>query len=148
MSRRIGIAEAGASVADLGTLLPITAALVLSNGIDTGAALGVAGALFVLSGAYYGVPMPVQPIKAAAAIAIATGASAEVIAAAGVLLGAVLLVLGMTRAAAWLHRVFPKPVIRGNQLGVGVLLVLAAERLVRGARGSDTANIVVAAIVL
>lgn len=118
--------EATAAVADLGTLLPITAGLVLLNGLDARAALLFAGLLFVVAALVYGIPMAVQPIKAAAAIAIATKAPPEVIAAAGIGLGAVLLVLAVTRLAPLLARLFPKPIIRGNQLGVGLLLVFAA----------------------
>lgn len=124
-----GVTEAAASVADLGTLLPITAALVLVNGVEAGAALTFAGLLFVVAGLVYRVPTPVQPIKAAAAIAIATQAPPAVIAAAGVGLGAILVLLAATRLIHLAARLFPKPVIRGNQLGVGLLLIWAAYRM-------------------
>jgi MFS superfamily sulfate permease-like transporter len=140
--------EAAASVADLGTLVPIAAALVVVNGIDATAAFGVAGLLAIVAGVYYGVPVPVQPIKAAAAIAIATHARPEVIAAAGLLLGAVLVVLGFSGGAALLARIFPKPVIRGNQMGVGILLVIAAVSFVRKAPGADAAALIVAATIV
>ncbi len=116
-------------MADLGTLIPIAAALVLVNGIDPVAAFGVAGIAFVVAGFVYRLPMPVQPIKAAAAIAIATGASSSVVAAAGLLIGSVLVALGVLRRGRLLAKLFPKPLIRGNQLGVGLLLVVAAWSL-------------------
>ncbi|HEX2090257.1 MAG TPA: putative sulfate/molybdate transporter [Actinomycetota bacterium] len=122
--------EAAAAVADLGTLVPITASLVLLNGLDARAALFFAGLLFVAAGFVYGIPMAVQPIKAAAAIAIATQASPEVISAAGIGLGAVLVLLAATRLTPWVARLFPKPIIRGNQAGVGLLLIFAAYGLV------------------
>lgn len=140
---KVTLREASASVADLGTLLPIAASLVLLNGVDATAALALAGALFVVAGLFYRVPMPVQPIKAAAAIAIATGASPRVIAAAGLGLGLVLLALAAARAAPLLERIFPKPIIRGSQLGVGVLLVIASVRLVTRAQASDAVPLVV-----
>ena len=122
--------EAAAAVADLGTLLPITAGLVLVNGLDARAALLFAGLLFVGSAVLYRIPMAVQPIKAAAAIAIATKAPPEIISAAGIGLGAVLLLLAATRLTPLVTRLFPKPIIRGNQLGVGLLLLIAAYRMV------------------
>jgi MFS superfamily sulfate permease-like transporter len=136
---RIDLAEASASVADLGVLLPIAAALSVTNGVSPVSALGIAGALFVFSGLFYRVPMPVQPIKAAAAIAIATHASPKVLAAAGLLMGVVLLGLAATRTAPLLAKLFAKPIIRGNQLGVGILLVIAAHAMivkVPGAHGA------------
>lgn len=148
MSLRVGLAEAGASVADLGTLLPIAAALVLTNGVDPVAAFAIAGGLFIVSGVVYGVPMPVQPIKAAAAIAIATHASQQTIAAAGLEIGVILLLLGATRGVRLVAKIFPKPVIRGNQLGVGVLLVIAAVSLIRKAPGEDGRALVAAGAIL
>jgi sulfate permease, SulP family len=145
---RLDVTEAIASVADLGTLVPIAAALILVNGIDAAAAFGVAGLLAIVAGIYFGVPVPVQPIKAAAAIAIATHARPEVIAAAGLLLGSVLVVLGATGAAGFLARIFPKPVIRGNQTGVGILLIIAAVGFVRKGPGADAPGLIVAAIIV
>ncbi|HEX9775316.1 MAG TPA: molybdate transporter family protein [Actinomycetota bacterium] len=124
--------DAAASVADLGTIIPLFAALIVLNGVDAGAAFLVAGALFAAAGLFYGVPVPVQPIKAAGAIAIATGASPAVIAGAGLVLGALLLLVAVTGLAPLLVRLFPKPIIRGNQLGVGILLVATSIRLVDG----------------
>lgn len=126
---RVDAAEAAAAVADLGVLLPILAALTLVNGVDPVASLLVAGCLFLAAGLAYRVPVPVQPIKAAAAIAIAARSPPEVVAAAGLLLGAVFVLLALTGAIRAVARLFPKPIIRGNQLGVGILLVLAAGRL-------------------
>lgn len=144
---RPGVRDVGASVADLGTLLPIAAGLIVVNGVDAAAALGLAGALFVLSGLYFRVPMPVQPIKAAGAIAIATRASPDVIAAAAVTLGAILLLLALTGAAPVLERIFPKPIIRGNQLGVGLLLVLTSFSMIT-AGADDAGSIIVFAFMV
>ncbi|MDP8956519.1 MAG: putative sulfate/molybdate transporter [Actinomycetota bacterium] len=135
--------EPAAAVADLGTFLPITAALILLNGLDARAALLFAGLLFVAAAVVYGIPMAVQPIKAAAAIAIATQAPPEVIAAAGIGLGVVLLLLAASGLTPLVTRLFPKPIIRGNQAGVGLLLVVTAYGLV--SRGDDIVGFVVAA---
>ena len=137
--------EAAAAVADLGTLVPITAALVLLNGLDARAALLFAGLLFLAAALVYGIPMAVQPIKAAAAIAIATQAPPEVISAAGIGLGAILLLLAVTRLTPWVARLFPKPIIRGNQAGVGLLLIFAALGLAHPAE--DVVGFVVAAAI-
>ncbi len=137
--------EAAAAVADLGTLLPITASLVLLNGLDARAALFFAGLLFVSAAVIYGIPMAVQPIKAAAAIAIATHAPPQVIAAAGIGLGAVLLLLAATRLTPLVTRLFPKPIIRGNQAGVGLLLLFTAFGLTRPT--DDIVGFIVAATI-
>lgn len=140
--------EVGAAFADLGTIVPIIGALVLVNGIDPVATLVLFGALFGAAGLFYRAPVPVQPIKAAAAIAIATRAPAGVVAGAGLVLGAVLLVLWALRAGPVLAKLFPKPIIRGNQLGVGLLLLFASSELVRRGPGDDTRALLVATGVL
>jgi sulfate permease, SulP family len=147
-SLRIGPLEAGASLADAGTMLPIAGALILGNGISAVSALGLAGALFIVAGLIYRVPLPVQPIKAAAAIAIATHASPTVIASAGLVLGAILLLIAITGSARLLERIFPKPIIRGNQLGVGLLLVLAAVAMVRKPPTSDLTDLIVTGVLI
>lgn len=124
---RIGwLHDASGSVGDLGVLVPITAALVLGNGLDAGTALVGVGLLYLLSGLYFRVPVPVQPIKAAAAIAIARGLPPEALATAGILLGCSLLVLGATGLSRWLAKAFSAPIVRGLQLGVGLILIKTA----------------------
>ena len=118
--------DAAGAVADLGVLAPLAAALVLSNGMDTGTVLVGVGALYLVAGWYFKVPVPVQPIKAAAAIAIAQRLPPETLATAGIILGVVLAVLGATGATVWLTRLFAMPVVRGLQLGLGLILVRTA----------------------
>jgi len=63
--------EFAGSLGDLGTLLPIAIAMVLFNGIS---ALGLflsIGVFYVASGVYFGVTVPVQPMKVIGAYAIA-----------------------------------------------------------------------------
>lgn len=122
--------DISASVADLGVMIPIAAALVVGNGLDAGTVLVGAGAFYLVAGVYFRVPIPVQPIKAAAAIAIARDLPAETIGAAGVILGAIVLLLGVTGASGVIARAFATPLVRGLQLGVGLILMRAAFEMV------------------
>lgn len=118
--------ETSGAVADLGVLVPIAIALIVSNGLSTTAVLLPAGLLYLVVAWRYRVPVAVQPLKAFGAAAIAAGAGADVIAAGSLLMGAVFVVLGAT---GWLDRlgaVFPREVIRGVQLAVGLLFVKIA----------------------
>jgi sulfate permease, SulP family len=125
----ISLGEASGAVADLGVLIPLSTALVLVNGLDAGAVLIAAGALVVVSGAWFGIPFPVQPLKALTAVAVAEALSPGVIHAAGFEIGVFLLLLSIRGVAGWLARLFTKPVVRALQLGVGVLLLVTAYRL-------------------
>ena len=86
--------ELSGAVADLGVFVPIAVALIVKNGLSPTAVLLPAGVLYVTVAFAYGLPIPVQPLKALGAIAIAKGLGADEIAAAALIMGAVFLVLG------------------------------------------------------
>lgn len=127
---RIGLGDAAGAVADLGVFVPLAAALILVNGLDAGAVLVCAGGLVIASGVAFRVPFPVQPLKALTAVAVAQGLAPGVINAAGLEIAAFLLLLSIRHVADVVARLFVKPVVRALQLGVGVLLVISASRLV------------------
>ncbi|MGH2675457.1 MAG: putative sulfate/molybdate transporter [Actinomycetota bacterium] len=127
---RIGPGEATGAVADLGVLVPLAASLILVNGLDPGAVLIGAGILALAAGLVFRVPFPVQPLKALTAVAVAERLSPDVIHAAGLEIGLFLLLLSIGRVADLLARLFTRPVVRALQLGVGILLAIAAVRLV------------------
>jgi hypothetical protein len=110
--------------------IPLATALILVNGVSASSILVCAGVLAIAAGLVYRIPFPVQPLKALAAVAIAQGLAAQVIFAASIEMGACLLILSLGGFATWLSRAFTKPVVRALQLGVGVLLIVSAWRLV------------------
>jgi len=79
--------ELAGSLGDLGTLLPLAIGMILVNGLSPLSIFFTIGMFYILSGAYYGVTVPVQPMKVIGAYAIATGMSAIQISAAGLLMG-------------------------------------------------------------
>ncbi len=86
--------ELAGAVADLGVLVPIAVALIVTNGLSPTAVLLPAGLLYVVAGLVYRLPVPVQPLKAFGAIAIAQRLTTHQIAAGAHLIGAILVVLG------------------------------------------------------
>ncbi len=139
------VGDVAGSVADFGVLLPIVATLVLTGGFDAGTVLVGVGALYVVAGWVFGVPVPVQPIKAAAAITIARGLPPEQLASAGLILGLILVALSLTGLTSRLAGVFAPPIVRGLQAGVGLVLLRTALKLL-GA-GPTIAVLVTAAVV-
>ena len=126
---RLRSGDVSGAVADLGVLVPLVAALVLVNGLDPGGLLLWAGALSLAAGLYFQVPFPVQPLKALTALAVAQTLSPEVIHAAGLEIGLLLILLSVTGLAGRLAVLFTKPVIRSLQFAVGTLLVVTAVKL-------------------
>ena len=121
--------DVSGAVADLGIFVPLVAALILVNGLHPGPVLLVAGLLSVAAGGWFGIPFPVQPLKALTALAVAQQLAPDVIHAAGLLIGLILVVLTITGLADRVAAAFTKPVIRSLQLAVGTLLVLTAYDL-------------------
>lgn len=131
MTGRLTSGDLSGAVADLGIFVPLTAALVLVNGLDVGSVLVAAGLLVVGAGLVFRVPFPVQPLKALTALAVTQELAPEVIRAAGLQIGVVLLLLHLTGLADRLSTLFTRPVIRSLQLAVGILLTVSAYKLVR-----------------
>ncbi|UCG50715.1 MAG: putative sulfate/molybdate transporter [Candidatus Latescibacterota bacterium] len=127
---RFNLAELSGSMGDLGTFLPLVAGMAFVCEMDLGVILILAGIANITVGIVFGMPVPVQPMKAIAAVAVAESLLPDQIAAAGLIVGAVMLALGATRIVQYVEKVIPLPVVRGIQLGVGLKLMLQAVRLV------------------
>lgn len=127
---RMWWSEASGSVADLGVLVPIAVALIVSNGLSPTAVLLPAGLLYLVVAWVYRLPVAVQPLKAFGAVAIAAGLGADVIAAGALLMGLIFTLLGTRDLLDRIARIFPSPVIRGVQLAVGLLFLKIAWGLV------------------
>ncbi len=124
--------ELAGSLGDLGTLLPIAIAMVLVNGLDPLGVFLSIGVFFVLSGIYFGVTVPVQPMKVIGAYAIATSLSADQILASSLLMGVFLLIVGVTGAIDLIRKATPHSVIRGVQLSTGALLISGGIKFIIG----------------
>jgi SulP family sulfate permease len=124
--------ELAGSLGDLGTLLPLAAGMILINGLKPTGLFLTLGIFYVFAGIYFGVTVPVQPMKVISAYAIATAMDASQITAAGYLMGFVLLLIGVTGAIAVIGKYIPKSVIRGVQLSTGILLMVQGVKLMLG----------------
>ena len=124
--------ELAGALGDLGTILPLGIGMIVINGIDPLALFACVGIYYLFSGVYFGVSMPVEPMKVIGAYAIATGIAAPQIFAASLINGLFLLVVGVTGAMTVIGKYTPKPVIRGVQLSTGVLLVSQGVKMMLG----------------
>lgn len=124
--------EFAGSLGDLGTLLPLAIGMIVINGLDPTGLFFVVGLFYILSGWYYGITVPVQPMKVIGAYAIAMGLSAEVVTASGLLMGIFMLLIGTTGVVHVIGKYTPKSVVRGVQLGVGTLLMIQGIKFMLG----------------
>jgi SulP family sulfate permease len=124
--------ELAGSLGDLGTLLPLAIGMILINGLNPAGLFFTIGLFYILSGIYFGVTVPIQPMKVIGAYAIAMGLSSAQIQASGLLMAAVLLIIGGTGAMDLIGRYTPKPTVRGVQLSTGVLLMAQGVKFMIG----------------
>ena len=124
--------ELAGSLGDIGTLLPIAIGMILINGLHAPGLFLSIGLFYIITGIYYGVTVPVQPMKVIGAYSIAMGLTASQITASGILIGVFLLVIGATGAITVIGRYIPQPVVRGVQLSTGTLLMAQGVRFMIG----------------
>ena len=115
--------EFAGSMGDLGTLLPITIAMIVLNGLNVTNVMVTVGLFYVVAGLYFRVPVPVQPMKVIGAYAIAVGLTPTQIIAASLWMGILVLILGTTGLIHVIGKYTPKSTVRGVQLGVGIILM-------------------------
>jgi sulfate permease, SulP family len=127
--RRFDRHELAGGLGDAGLLIPLAVAMITLNGINATAAFVLVGAAYVGTALYFRVPVPVQPLKAFAAAAIALDLGPEVIAAGALLMAAAMGVLAASGLAGWLAARFPLVLVRGIQAAVALLLAKAAIEL-------------------
>ncbi len=124
--------EVAGALGDLGTFIPLLLGMVKSCGLQIVPALFFAGVMNIASGILFRIPMPVQPMKAIAAVAIAEGLNESQILAAGMVTGFAILLLSLSGLIDFLNRVVPKSVVRGLQLALGLKLAIKGGGLIVG----------------
>ncbi|MDD3313712.1 putative sulfate/molybdate transporter [Pseudodesulfovibrio sp.] len=137
---RINRHEFAGSLGDLGVLLPMAAGLIMVNGIDPQRLFLGVGLFYIAAGLYFGTTVPVQPMKVISSLAIAMALPREQIFVAGLLVGVMLVIIGLTGAMTRLSRYIPRPVIRGVQLSTGLLLMAQGARFALGTSSFQVAN--------
>ena len=123
------LSELAGGCGDCGLFLPIAIAMITLNGLNATAVFAGVGLIYVATALYFRVPVPVQPLKAFAAAAIALGLGPETLAAGALLMALIIGAVGASGLAGWLSARFPLVLIRGIQASVALLLLKAAVSL-------------------
>lgn len=100
--------------------------MILACGLDTASSLTMFGLMQIATGILYGIPMPVQPLKAMAVLMITQKLTGNILYGAGLAIGGIMLVLTLSGLLDWLAKFIPKSVVRGIQFGLGLSLASLA----------------------
>jgi MFS superfamily sulfate permease-like transporter len=123
------VQEASGASGDLGTFIPHVIGAMTVAGLAPVGVLGGFGIFLIATGLFYGLPLPVQPMKAVSAVILTGGLKPGEVAAAGMMIGVVLLILGITGWIGRLARTIPQSVSAGLQLGLGLLMGVLGVKL-------------------
>lgn len=124
--------ELAGSMGDFGTLFPLAVGYIVVCGMDPAGFLVMMGLMNIATGLVYRLPMPIEPMKVMAVVAIAQRWTPSLIYAAGFGTGLVWLVLGAT---GWIQKVAdhtPKSVVRGIQIALGLMLGWEGLKMMAG----------------
>ena len=114
--------ELSGAVADLGITLPLAYALVVANGYPAERIFFLWGLAYVASGLFFRLPVSIQPLKAMAVIAIAQGMDLAILGTAAWAYGVLFVVLAWSGAITHIQGWFTPALVRGIQLGIGLML--------------------------
>lgn len=130
---RYGRSEWAGAFGDLGTLIPFIVGYISIVRMDPRGVLFMLGILLIGSGLYYKTPIPVQPMKAIGAAAIASSGAITpgMIWGAGLFTGVFWLSLGLSGQLVKVSKIASKPVLRGIVLGLGLLFMMDGLNMMR-----------------
>src|SRR5690348_8814740 len=94
--------EFAGAFGDIGTDIPLIVGVALAAHLDGTSVLIMFGAMQILTGLTYRMPMPVQPLKAMAAIVIAQHTPGSVLYGGGLAIGIAMMLLSVLGGLDWL----------------------------------------------
>jgi len=115
--------EIAGAFGDFGTFVPLVLGMVATLGLDLVTVLVLIGVFYIASALLFRAPLPIQPMKAIAALAITGGISFGAIRVAGLALGIIFTALAIVGFIDWLAKVIPRSVVLGVQVGLGLKLM-------------------------
>ncbi len=129
-SFEFNLRELAGSMGDFGTLFPLAIGYIMVCGLNPSGFLVMMGLANIVTGLVYRLPMPIEPMKVLAVVAIAQHWSPSMVYASGFAMGVIWLVFAVTGVIGWIARVTPNSVIRGIQVALGVLLAIQAFKMI------------------
>ena len=126
---QLSLSEISGSLGDLGTFIPLYVTLCRQGSLYASPALFFAGLSNVTTGWLWDLPMPVQPMKTIAAVALTEVLSREQVTAAGVWMGILLVILSFG-LIDWVNKIVPLSVVSGMQIGVGISLAIKGFHMI------------------
>lgn len=121
--------ELAGAMGDFGTLFPLAIGYIAVCGLNPAGFLVMMGVANITTGLIYKLPMPIEPMKVLAVVAIAQHWTPSMVYASGFAMGVVWVIFAMTGIMTVIARITPLSVVRGIQAALGVLLAFQAYKM-------------------
>jgi hypothetical protein len=131
-SFEFNLRELGGSMGDFGTLFPLAVGYIAVCGLDPSGMLVMMGLANIATGIVYRLPMPIEPMKVLAVMAIAQKWTPSMVYASGFAMGIIWIFLAATNVIGLVAKYTPRSVVRGIQAALGVLLAVQAVQMISG----------------
>lgn len=115
---------------DFGTLLPLAIGYIAVCGLEPSGLMIMVGLANIISGLVYKLPMPIEPMKVIAVVAIAQQWTPSMVYASGFAMGIIWLIFALTGLIKWIEKFTPESVIKGIQATLGILLAIEAFKMI------------------
>lgn len=142
-SFEFNLRELAGAMGDFGTLFPLAIGYIYVCGLNPAGLLVMMGLANIATGLAYRLPMPIEPMKVLAVVAIAQNWTPSMVYASGFGMGVVWIIFAITGLVDWIAKVTPPSVIRGIQTALGVLLAIEAVKLLSGGWALGIISIVI-----
>jgi MFS superfamily sulfate permease-like transporter len=129
--------ELAGSLGDFGTLFPLAIGYIVVCGLNPSGFLVMMGIANIILGLIYRLPMPLQPKKVVAVVAISQRWTPQMIYSCGLGLGIFWLLFSFTGLIEKIVKSIPKCVVRGIQVALGFMLGLLGLSMVKEAGWID-----------
>lgn len=122
--------ELAGSMGDFGTLFPLAIGYIVICDLNPAGFLVMMGLANIITGLVYKLPMPIEPMKVLAVVAIAQHWSPSMVYASGFAMGLIWLLFAVTGIMNWIAKMTPLCVTRGIQVSLGLLLAMEAFKMI------------------
>jgi len=123
--------EMAGSMGDFGTLFPLAIGYIAVCGMDPAGLLVMMGLANIATGMVYHLPMPIEPMKVLAVMAIAQVWSPPMVYASAFAMGIIWVLIALTGAMRVITRITPRSIVRGIQVSLGILLGLQSLKMIQ-----------------
>lgn len=127
---KFNLREFSGAMGDFGTLIPLAVGYIVVCGLDPAALLMSVGIISIATGLFFRLPVPIEPMKVLAVVAIAQAWTPSMVYASGFAMGIIWVAFAFTGLIDLVARYTPQAVIRGIQAALGIMLAIQAFNLI------------------